>query len=235
MDSSDDKKWVSFSLTHVEYPKGDLFGKILAVSSLFPVFIVCSLVTLVLFRREMHTVTFLIGQLGNEVLNYVIKHIVKEKRPSMRDLSNMHVKYGWPSSHAQFIWFFAFYLTLFVNFRCHNRSISPCFFNVWKLIVTTASFCLAGVVTYSRVYLGYHTLNQVVWGAAIGSVVSLIWFVLTQFVFAPLFPMFVHSKLGEFFMIRDSSLIPDVLWFEYTISRNEARVRSRKMSISKNQ
>ena len=183
----------------------------------------------------MHTIVFLIGQLGNEVFNYIIKHIVKEARPSMRDLNNIHVKYGWPSSHAQFIWFFVSYLTLVINFRCHNRSTSHCFFNLWKLSMTTILHCTAGVVTYSRVYLGYHTVNQVIWGAAIGYIVSVIWFLLSQLVFAPFFPMIVHSKFGEFFMIRDSSLIPDVLWFEYTISRNEARVRSRKMSISKSQ
>ena len=137
----------------------------------------------IFFRREMHTMIFLVGQFGNVVFNYIIKHIVKEARPSMRDLSNIHVKYGWPSAHAQSIWFFAFYLTLFIYFRCSNRPTFRCFFNMWKLCTTTILFCMAGVVTYSRVYLGYHTVNQVVWGGAIGSMVSLIWFLLSHLVF----------------------------------------------------
>lgn len=29
--------------------------------------------------------------------------------------------------------------------------------------------------------------------------------------------------ISEFFLIRDTSLIPNVLWFEYTVTRAEAR------------
>lgn len=34
-------------------------------------------------------------------------------------------------------------------------------------------------------------------------------------------------------MIRDTTLIPNVLWFEYTTSRQEARARGRKMAALK--
>lgn len=36
-------------------------------------------------------------------------------------------------------------------------------------------------------------------------------------------------KLSEYLMLRDTTLIPNILWFEYTITRQEARVRTRKM------
>lgn len=36
-------------------------------------------------------------------------------------------------------------------------------------------------------------------------------------------------KLSEYLLLRDTTLIPNILWFEYTITRQEARVRTRKM------
>lgn len=29
--------------------------------------------------------------------------------------------------------------------------------------------------------------------------------------------------ISEFFLVRDTSLIPNILWFEYTVTRSEAR------------
>lgn len=33
----------------------------------------------------------------------------------------------------------------------------------------------------------------------------------------------LSRPISEFFLIRDTSLIPNVLWFEYTVTRAEAR------------
>ena len=83
MDSEDVMyDWKSISLTHVEYQKGTVFfifilsveitifsniatkinigdnvGMLLAWCSLLPIFILVSLFTLVLFRRDLHTVS----------------------------------------------------------------------------------------------------------------------------------------------------------------------------------
>lgn len=35
--------------------------------------------------------------------------------------------------------------------------------------------------------------------------------------------LFPPRPLSEFFLIRDTSLIPNILWFEYTVTRAEAR------------
>lgn len=42
-------------------------------------------------------------------------------------------------------------------------------------------------------------------------------------------------KVSEFFLLRDTTLIPNVLWFEYTNSRQEARARGRKLGSMKSQ
>lgn len=39
----------------------------------------------------------------------------------------------------------------------------------------------------------------------------------------------LSRPISEFFLIRDTSLIPNVLWFEYTVTRAEARNRQRKL------
>lgn len=42
-----------------------------------------------------------------------------------------------------------------------------------------------------------------------------------------------YRKFCEMLMIRDTTLIPNVLWFEYTTSRQEARTRGRKLAALK--
>lgn len=232
MPDSEALKWKALTITFVEYPEGDNIGMLFALSSLLPVFIVFGFVTLIYFRREMHTITYFLGLLGCEAANFALKHFFKEPRPTTRHLT-VGVKYGWPSSHAQFIWFFMIYLNFFVHVRCQGgKSLVH---NVWKCLVSLLSLFVGMSVSYGRIYLGYHTHNQVLWGGIFGSSLAFAWFMIVHFVLTPLFPMFVHSKLGELFMIRDSSLIPNVLWFEYSVSRQESRNRSRKMSIGKNQ
>ncbi|PNI68968.1 DOLPP1 isoform 4, partial [Pan troglodytes] len=47
--------WRPVTLTHVEYPAGDLSGHLLAYLSLSPVFVIVGFVTLIIFKRELHT------------------------------------------------------------------------------------------------------------------------------------------------------------------------------------
>jgi hypothetical protein len=49
-------EWVPLTVTFVEYRKGDVVGKCLAVVSLAPVFILVGFATLVLLKRDLHTV-----------------------------------------------------------------------------------------------------------------------------------------------------------------------------------
>ncbi|KAJ4438063.1 hypothetical protein ANN_14002 [Periplaneta americana] len=108
-------EWVPLSLTLVEYPQGDWLGKLLAVSSLLPFGILSGFVALILFRRDLHTITFFFGTTLNEILNLVLKYTFCEARPMQR--SALYTEYGMPSSHSQFMWFFATYMVYFVFIR----------------------------------------------------------------------------------------------------------------------
>ena len=87
----------------MEYNKGDLIGKLYAISTLLPLAAVVCLVCLVALKRSRYSLVLLSGQTANEVLNAVLKHIIQEPRPD----ATLRGGYGMPSSHAQFAGFLA--------------------------------------------------------------------------------------------------------------------------------
>lgn len=75
----------------------------------------------------------------------------------------------------------------------------------------------------------YHTVSQVIVGAFIGVALGILWFVFVHVILTPyVFPIIVSWKISELLLIRDTSLIPNILFFEYSATRQESRARSRK-------
>ncbi|XP_018577720.1 dolichyldiphosphatase 1-like isoform X1 [Anoplophora glabripennis] len=231
--NNDRTEWVPLTLTLVEYPKGDIIGKFLALISLAPFGIGSGFIALILFRRDLHTITFFLGTLCSEALNYCLKHTICETRPLRRE--NIFVEYGMPSSHAQFVWFFATYIIYFVFIKLHHMNNNTIIENLSKFLIISSSLLMALLVSVSRIYLEYHTIWQVLWGAIVGILFATFWFALTYLVFTPLFPQIVSWKISEILLLRDTTLIPNVLWFEYTNTRQEVRARSRKLVSMKSQ
>lgn len=219
-------KFVPLSLTLVEYPQGDLCGMFLAILSLAPFAICTGFITLIIFRRDLHTIAFFVGVFINDCINLVLKYTICQARPIERD--GLHTQYGMPSMHAQHMWFFAIYVTLFVYVRL-NYSCTI-FERIWRITVACGCITTALLISYGRVYLLYHSITQVLCGALIGVALGIIWFFITHNILTPLFPIVVSWKLAEFLLLRDTTLIPNVLWFEYTSIRTEARARARKLS-----
>ncbi|XP_053607666.1 dolichyldiphosphatase 1-like [Plodia interpunctella] len=226
-----DIEWQPLALTLVEYPKGDLIGKFFAFISLSPFGIGAGFIALILFRRDLHTIVFFLGTLLNELLNIILKHIICEARPIAR--GNLYNEYGMPSSHAQFVWFFNVYVLYFVVIRLHHINNNSIISALWRVIIVGGCTTLALLVSIGRVYLHYHTTSQVVVGGFVGFIFATLWFLIVHRVFTPLFPQLVSLKFFEMLMIRDTTLIPNVLWFEYTTSRQEARARGRKLAALK--
>lgn len=50
-------KWVADCFAYVQKFSGDIFGQLLAVISLIPFAIIAGFITLILFRRDLHTVS----------------------------------------------------------------------------------------------------------------------------------------------------------------------------------
>ena len=109
----------AFALTYVTYDDEDPFGWLLALITLSPIFIMVMYATLIVFRRDMHTLALLAGQLLNEATSVSLKAIVdsptsKWRHHAVRPPGGDKVGSGMPSSHTQFMFFFTTYCALFV-------------------------------------------------------------------------------------------------------------------------
>ncbi|XP_055339904.1 dolichyldiphosphatase 1-like [Paramacrobiotus metropolitanus] len=227
-----DPVWVPFTYTFVEHVKGDSFGMLMAIASLLPVFIVVGFATLILFRRDLHTIVFFIGMLLNEGVNWICKHGLGHLRPCTNRVHHGSI-YAMPSNHSQFMWFFFAYFTFFLLFRLQKSNPTPQQLQLgnwlWKSVVISASLAASCVVAYSRAYLHYHSSSQVILGCVLGSALGIGWFLVVQNVLTPLFPVVASWKICEILLIRDTTLIPNILFFEYSKQREETSIRMRKL------
>ena len=219
-----EEKWKVLSLTHVEYQEGDNLAKLFAIISLLPLVIVIVFITAFLLRRDLHTFTYGVGVIINYIANIALKKYLAEPRPKVRSVQ--FEEFGMPSSHSQFMWFCSTYMLLFSLLRLHNT-------NLWKVLCVLVVVGASTTMSYSRVYLQYHTVSQVVWGGLVGGIGAILWFLLTQLVFTPLYPWVERWKISEYFMIRDTTSIPNILWFEYVTIRGEVNTR-KKATARKN-
>jgi dolichyldiphosphatase len=137
--------------------------------------------TLIWSTREIEILLMFGGQMACEALNFALKRILKEERPKQ-----MHGKgYGMPSSHAQFVAFFSLSLTLFLLFRHVPKKPTPSHTPlslVARFLLSGLALANAGLVSWSRIYLSYHTPKQVLVGTLAGATTALLWFLVTTVV-----------------------------------------------------
>jgi len=78
------------------------------------------------------------------------------------------------------------------------------------------------------IYLKYHTPNQVLVGGTIGAVCGALWAVLMHTWFERvLYPWLESLPICEYFLIKDSTHIPNVLQFEYNAHKEERKRRGK--------
>ena len=149
-------------LTYVEYPAEDgLFGLAVAAISLLPIVLFIGLSFVAFFNRDLKYGALCLGLLLSTIGNEIAKKVIRDPRPEQS-----HKKgYGMPSDHSQFMAFFTAFV--FVYFHI-NRLLNPWFLTLIALSNTVISL----LVMYSRIYLGVHTLSQVLVGASIGALLG---------------------------------------------------------------
>ncbi|KAF9431992.1 hypothetical protein BGZ76_011440 [Entomortierella beljakovae] len=133
----------SLSLTHVQFAQNDLISKLLAYVTLTPLCIICGYVAVVLTSRDLKPLVMFAGQLANELLNLALKHLVKQARPT----EYLGDGYGMPSSHSQFMAYFATYM-LILMYRSGIESVVEAFVThslctatvIWSLLVVYSRF-----------------------------------------------------------------------------------------------
>ncbi|GKD05183.1 lipid phosphate phosphatase gamma-like protein [Tanacetum coccineum] len=214
------------TLTHVRYHKGDHLGHFLAWISLIPVFIsLGGFVSHFIFRRELQGMFFAFGLLISQSISDTIKHFVKQARPETCILLEMCDSHGWPSSHSNYMFFFATYFTM-LTYKKYGIILRS---QMW--LVLGVVWPLAVLTMWSRVYLGYHTVGQVFAGAALGIVVGVVWFkVVNGYIKDVWFLRIEESFIGRWLYIKDTSHIPNLLEFEYENARAARRHPSYKRS-----
>eukprot|EP00123_Amoebidium_parasiticum_P000634 comp11488_c0_seq1/m.5936 comp11488_c0_seq1/g.5936 ORF comp11488_c0_seq1/g.5936 comp11488_c0_seq1/m.5936 type:complete len:225 (-) comp11488_c0_seq1:208-882(-) len=213
------------TLTLVEYPEGDLIGKIFALISLAPLAIIPSVITATALRREVHAIYFCVGMVANEVLNLLLKNYLKEPRPRFPGVQHhgTYGKYGMPSNHTQFMFFFATFWSMSLLVRCRFQH------SFWKLLGSTALIGSAALVGYTRVHLWYHTQEQVAVGAAAGAGFGLVWFIIGHYALRSVYRWVADLPICQWFLVKDSTDIDNVLVWEYTQhTRHQARTNQNK-------
>ncbi|KAG7196021.1 uncharacterized protein KQ657_000028 [Scheffersomyces spartinae] len=116
------------------------------------------------------------GHLMGEVANKIIKEIVRQPRPDFhKDFgANSGLTYGMPLAHSQFMGFLSVYTSLLIIYRV------PRLLGQWKIFGCVLMFSMASAVAFSRVYLLYHTIEQVIVGVSLGLVLGLGYFTITE-------------------------------------------------------
>jgi len=102
------------TLTHNQNP-ADHLSHLSAWLALVPQSLLLTYAILIYTTREIELILLLGGQLACEALNFVLKRIIKEERPQL--IRELGKGYGMPSSHAQFVSFWAVYVVLFLWIR----------------------------------------------------------------------------------------------------------------------
>ncbi|KAI1767693.1 PAP2-domain-containing protein [Hypoxylon sp. FL1150] len=180
--SDDAVPLASLSLTHVNYDPTDRLSYLCAWLALIPQGLCVVYATLIWSTREAEVALLFAGQLGCEALNFALKRLIKEERPRRMNGKG----YGMPSSHAQFVAYFAVSMALFLLLRhrpphprVRRRNHTPMGLPE-RACWSALGLAMAAAVAWSRVYLNYHTEKQVLVGAAAGAVSAVGWFVVTE-------------------------------------------------------
>ncbi|KAK5658499.1 hypothetical protein OQA88_1891 [Cercophora sp. LCS_1] len=255
--ASDVTPLASLSLTHVAYDPNDPLSLAAAYLSLLPQALMIVYATLLFSTREAEIALMFAGQLACEALNFVLKRLIKQDRP--RHIHQSNTKgYGMPSSHAQFVCFWAVALSLVLLVRhrptftkkdtgprglgelrvrwteggvrvlsadIERYAHAP--WGVWQRgVVSAGAVAVAGLVAWSRIYLGYHTPTQVFAGCTAGTLCGVGWFAVTWVVRETgLLRWALQVPVARWFRLRDLLVEEDLCqagWEKWE-SRREAR------------
>ena len=205
-------EWKPFSLTYITYPSTSSFfiGEFLALLSLLPPFVIVSLVTAVVFYKDVIAAYLLVGCLFSSVFTSILKNrIIKEERPPRYDSTEEEIEYGMPSNHSSFAFFCATFVILYIlrgggswamkllpsykvpgqvstaiekkYITTHYKLIyHKLWFHLHNLVTILVSLLLAIGCAYSRVFLGYHTTKQVYAGSILGILLGVMWYALFE-------------------------------------------------------
>ncbi|KAG2374361.1 hypothetical protein C9374_010931 [Naegleria lovaniensis] len=212
----------AFSFTFVVYEKGNTLSFIFALCALVPIFIVVAMAVSFFINREYQSLFVILGILANEIVNDFLKHQFAQDRPpnllvaKFRNVdpttaTELVEHFGMPSSHSQFMFFFA--CTVLCWFKVRSQ--------LWKNVTFLSLFGLASIVAYSRVALHYHTVYQVLAGSFVGLVTGNLWKLFIINVLEPKVIPFLDSFsfLRDFLCLHSNENIESTVEFQALSAR----------------
>ncbi|KAH0454919.1 hypothetical protein IEQ34_016843 [Dendrobium chrysotoxum] len=117
----------------------------------------------ILWKHDAEALWAAMGSVMNAWLSTILKRLLNQDRPSA-----LRSDPGMPSSHAQSIFYAAvFSVASFTRFMG---------INVFTIGADVITLLCGAYLSWMRVSQGFHTLSQVIVGAAVGSAFSLVWF-----------------------------------------------------------
>jgi dolichyldiphosphatase len=209
-------------LTFVEYTKGDRLGKLCALLSCAPPFLLVSLATLLASRRDLATLALACGLLASAALSAALKPLIRQPRPQGFGLAHADgYEHGMPSSHALFCAFAGAHVACWaLSGRWREPSL------LCRLALAAGALAGAAAVAGARVYLHYHTAEQVAVGGALGAALGAAWFAATEALLRPHFAALAATPLARWLRVRDCSAV-DVLRVEYEAVAGAASAASK--------
>lgn len=191
---------IPLSTLYITYEQSDRLGYLMAWTSSIPYFILFFMIAMVIiywihisinnlqvintkslqnstsiwiWHEESPIIFFrwllssLLGQICCEILAMILKEIFKSERPILSD--RIHIDYGNPSSHTQFI---AFFVTIYLLRLISRWNRTP---KAISFIFASILIGLIPLVAFSRLYLHYHFLYQVITAIFIGVIFAIFW------------------------------------------------------------
>lgn len=125
--------------------------------------------------------------------------------------------YGMPSSHAQFMGFFATYVILWTLRNCKKTSL------LLRLARSFVVLGTAGAVCVSRIYLTYHTVEQVVIGFLIGFGSGLAWYIFFRLLKnIGIIEWILDHPFAQYFWLKDTMIDEglETEWYSWRASRS---------------
>ncbi|KAG6666628.1 hypothetical protein CIPAW_01G045100 [Carya illinoinensis] len=118
---------------------------------------------IILWRHDSEVLWASMGSLLNCILSIVLKWILNQERP----VSTLRSDPGMPSSHAQFI----FFTVMFTNLSIMEWLGT----NIFTVTISGLALAFGSYLSWLRVSQRFHTVSQVVVGAALGSIFCILW------------------------------------------------------------
>ncbi|KAI3519228.1 hypothetical protein L1887_08255 [Cichorium endivia] len=118
----------------------------------------------ILLRHDDVALWAVLGSVLNVILSFTLKKIINQERPA----SEVGCGPGMPSSHAQSVSFATIFMILSI--------IGWLGLNGFSAILSGLIIAVGIYFSWLRVLLRYHTISQVVVGAIVGSLFSILWF-----------------------------------------------------------